>query len=123
LYFLQPSKGNNIVDKSGQIFSIGGKDETINVQLKDGERELRCVVPISLARDLGPHLRGGKVRLFGRGFWSRVDGYWTMKSFAAETFVVLDQKSLHSSIATIRKHLEGVDPDDFMSTMNELRHG
>jgi len=46
----------------GQIHSIGGKDETINVLLKDGEREVRCVVSILLARDLGPHLALGARR-------------------------------------------------------------
>ncbi len=34
----------------GQIFSIGGKDQTINVHLRNGEKELKCVVSVKLAR-------------------------------------------------------------------------
>jgi len=105
----------------GQIFSIGGKDETINVHLKDGERELRCVVSISLARDLGPHLRGGRLRLFGQGFWSRVDGRWAMKTFEADSFVVLDESPLRATLSSIRKTFAQVNPDEFLETTLELR--
>jgi hypothetical protein len=118
---LGPVRRSTSID--GQIFSIGGKDETINVHLRDGSQEVKCVVSISLARDLGPHLRGCKVRLSGSGFWWRIDGKWTMKNFTADSFLVLNQSSLQGTITSIRKALVGVEPNEFMATMLELRNG
>ena len=107
----------------GQIFSIGGKDETMNVYLNDGQNELKCVVSVELARRLGPHLRGPRIRLFGQGLWYRVDDDWQMRSFTAADFMVLDDAPLNATLQAIRETLSGVEPDDFIATMAELRHG
>jgi hypothetical protein len=105
----------------GQVYSIGGKDETINIHLRNGETELRCVVSIELARKLGPHLLGGTVRLFGHGLWSRIDGEWQMKTFAADDFIALDNSPLQATLGSISNAFDGVAADLAVATILELR--
>ena len=114
-----PVKRNASVD--GHIYSIGGKDDTINVHLLDGEEEIKCVVSVALAKALAPHLRGQKIRLFGSGLYNRVDGLWQRKSFVATDFVMLGDSSLAFDLNSIRSLFADIDPASFMSAMSELR--
>lgn len=107
----------------GQIFSIGGKDETINVYLNDGQREIKCVVSVELARRLGTHLRGARIRFFGQGMWYRIDGSWQMKGFTADDFTPLDEAPLDGTIKSIQATFLGIDAKEFLATMLELREG
>jgi hypothetical protein len=107
----------------GQIFSIGGKDETINVHLNDGQQEIKCVVSVELARRLGPHLRGPRIRCFGHGFWYRIDGVWQMKGFTAEDFTPLSDTPLDGTLKSIQSTLSGISANEFLATMAELREG
>jgi len=106
----------------GQVYSIGGKDETINIRLRNGETELKCEVSIALARSLGPHLLGGTVRLFGQGLWNRVDGDWQMKSFTANDFIALDDSPLQDTVCSISGAFDGVAADLAVSSLLDLRH-
>jgi hypothetical protein len=107
----------------GHIYSIGGKDETINIHLKDGDSETRCIVSIALARRLTPYLlMPQKVRLIGSGQWYRQDGHWHMRSFTAEDFIPLNESTLTESLARLRASFSDVDPGEFMETMSELRN-
>lgn len=115
-----PVQRTAVVD--GQIFSIGGRDETINVHLRNGNEETKCVVSVELARKLAPHLLGGKIRLIGRGIWYRTDGQWHMRNFTAGEFTVLDERSLPTTLADIRDTLSGVSADEFLAAMEGLRH-
>lgn len=105
----------------GEIFSIGGKDDTINVQLRANGVEMRCTVPIELARRLAPHMFGGKVRLIGHGNWYRLDGVWTMKTFSADDFKIPSDKNLAESLDHIRCMFPLAAPDEFMASLQELR--
>jgi len=107
----------------GQIFSIGGKDETINVHLNDGQQEIKCVVSVELARRLGPHLRGPRVRFFGQGLWYRVDGVWQMKGFTADDFTPLPDTPLDVTLKSIQATLSGINASEFLATMADLREG
>lgn len=106
----------------GQIFQIGGKDQTINVHLrgKDGD-DVRVEVSISLARQLAPYLLSGEVRLFGEGDWYRIDDRWERHNFTATGFCPLGTDSLIDSLQHIRSIFADVDADDFSATMAELR--
>jgi hypothetical protein len=106
----------------GKVSSIAGKDETINIHLRDGDEDLRCVVSISLARRLGSYLLGGRVRLFGHGLWNRVDGEWQMKTFTADDFVGLNESALPGTLEVITRSFEGISPDVAAATLLELRH-
>jgi hypothetical protein len=109
---------------TGKIWSIGGKDETVNVYLRDDDRQdHRCVVSVAMAKRLTPYLFGRKVRLSGIGQWNRVDGLWQLKSLTADEVTELDDSSLSDSIARMRGLFEGVDTQEFLDTMDNLRHG
>lgn len=107
----------------GEVYLIGGKDETINVYLKDGQREHKCIVSVEVARRLGAHLRGARIRFFGQGVWYRVDGSWRMKTFAADDFLPLEEVPLAKTLEKIRSDLSGLDASDFLAVMEELREG
>ena len=105
----------------GQIFSIGGKDETINVHLRNKNQTYRCEVSIELARKLAPYFLNGAVRLYGQGDWYRVDSKWEMTNFFASDFVELDQKDLYESLRGLREVFASVPAEGLLSTMDELR--
>ncbi len=107
----------------GHIYLIGGKDDTINVYLTDGQRESKCVVSVALAQQLGRYLRGPRLRLFGEGWWYRVDGTWQLKNFTAERFAVLEEQPLGETLLAIQETLAGIDPKEFWETVEELREG
>ena len=106
----------------GQIFQIGGKDDTINVHLRDKQTIYRCEVSVDLAKRLAPLFLTGKVRLFGYGDWYRVDSQWEMGSFTAVDFVELDRTTIHETLAGLRKVFADVAAEDFTQTMEVLRH-
>ncbi len=105
----------------GQVYSIAGRDETINIHLRNKDAELKCVVSVALARSLGQHLLGKTVRLYGEGLWNRVDGAWQMKTFTADRFIVLDDSPLPDSLDAVRDIFDGVSPDATAVTLFELR--
>lgn len=110
----------------GQIFQIGGKDETINVHLCNPQRPsetYRCEVSIALARKLMPYFLVGKVRLFGEADWYRTDGGWVMSpnTFTAVDFVQLVDCGLETTINSMRDLFADVKADAAM--LEELRHG
>jgi hypothetical protein len=107
----------------GQIFSIGGKDDTINVQLRDKGEVYRCEVSIELARKLATRFLLGKVRLFGHGEWFRVDSKWTMASFTATDFETMDERSLHDTLASVRDIFAGSDEAALLASVHSLREG
>lgn len=106
----------------GQIFSIGGKDDTINVHIRDKQQTYRCEVSIELAKKLAPHFLSGKVRLFGQGDWYRADGRWEVSRFLAVDFTILDNETLPATLANLREAFADVDAADFIPTMEKLRH-
>lgn len=119
-----PVRRKSIVD--GQIFQIGGKDETINVHLRNPERPnetYRCEVSISLARKLAPHFLLGKVRLFGEADWYRNDTSWLMSpnSFSADDFEPLAECGLNKTIQDVRQIFVDVKSD--AALLERLRHG
>ena len=108
-------------DLDGQIYQIGGKDETINVHMRGRDGEIRFEAGIELARRMAPFLLLGRVRVFGEGEWWRVNGKWERHNFFATDFIPLDRTSLTDSIKGIQGLFSGVSADDFLSVMAELR--
>jgi hypothetical protein len=107
----------------GQIFSIGGKDETINVHLRDRGQEIRAEVSVALARQLAPYFLGHRIRLFGEGDWYRINSKWTRVNFFAFSYEQLASQTITEAVEGVQKLFEGVDPAEQTSTMTELRHG
>jgi hypothetical protein len=106
----------------GQIYQIGGKDETINIHLRGQEGDVKAEASIELARKLAKHLLLGRVRLLGAGEWYRVNGKWERINFTATDFIALDLQSLPDTIKEIQQVFHGLDPEEFVALMDELRH-
>jgi hypothetical protein len=105
----------------GQIYQIGGKDETINVHMRGRDGEIRAEVSIELARRLAPHLLLGRVRLFGEGDWYRVNEKWERQNFTAVDFAPLDKHSLPDALREMQQLFSDVSPNDYFSLVAELR--
>jgi len=88
----------------GQVFRLGGKDETIHLQIRDGGRELVGLeADIHLAQQLRHYLLGPTLRLHGSGLWFRsADGVWELRTFKVESFEVLDDTPLEEVITRLR---------------------
>lgn len=100
-----PVRRQSIID--GQIFQIGGKDETINIHLRNVQKPNethRAEVSIDLARKLAPYFLLGRVRLFGEGDWYRTDSGWVISpnTFTAHDFEPLDESNLSRTIGSVR---------------------
>ena len=118
---LGPIRRNGSIE--GQIYQVGGRDETINIHLRNKDKVFRCEASIDLARRLVVHLLAGNVRLFGEGEWYRVSGEgWKMSSFTAKDFVLLDPHTLGQAVESIRGIFADVSGDSY-ELMSDLRHG
>lgn len=106
----------------GQVYRIGGKDETKHVAIRDDAREFNLVVNEALALELRHHLFGGHLRFRGTGTWFRHgDGRWELKSFKAVAFEVLDDAPLSELVERLRavpSELRGLD-DAVRKLMND----
>jgi hypothetical protein len=88
----------------GQILSVGGKDRTAHVILRDGAVTYSNIeLSHDLARAMSVHLYGAKVRLFGQGRWERhPDGAWKLLKFSVDRFEPLDNTPLSQVLGQIR---------------------
>lgn len=109
----------------GEIIQIGGRDETINVQLKAGDSIHLCVTSKAVARRLARHIFGGPIRVRGRGTWARLEsGAWLLKRFEIEDFETLEETSLSELFEGLRERLippEGgrMNPVELMRQLRE----
>jgi hypothetical protein len=89
----------------GQVYRIGGKDETKHVHIRDGSLEFtELVTTEAVALRLRHHLFGGTLRFHGQGTWFRSeDGTWQLRNFRIADFEELDGQPLGEVIANLRK--------------------
>jgi len=89
----------------GQVYRIGGKDETKRVHIRDGALEFtELVTTEAIALRLRHHLFGGTLRFHGHGTWyRRGDGTWQLKNFRIADFEQLDDRPLGEVVASLRK--------------------
>lgn len=88
----------------GQVYRIGGKDESKHVHIRNAGREFTTLVADeALALSLRHHLFGGTLRFSGTGTWVRHgDGTWDLKKFDIAHFEALDDASLEDVLGRIR---------------------
>lgn len=88
----------------GQLVSVGGRDTSAHAILQDGAVTFTgCTLSRELARDLGKHLYGPKIRFTGNGRWERqVDGAWKLLDFRVDHFDVLDNSPLPEVLNDLR---------------------
>ena len=106
----------------GVLIRIGGRDDTVPVHLRDGERIHLCNATREMARRLAVHLYGQTLRVQGDGRWERdADGGWVMKRFNITNFEELDDAPLGQVVQRLRE-VDGSDWKDIEDPVVELRH-
>ena len=105
----------------GEIYQIGGKDETINVHLRNRQGEVRAEVSVELAKKLAHYLLAGRVRLFGQGDWYRNGSRWEPANFTAFGFEQIRGSTVAEDLQYIGEVFAEVDPDEHMKALAELR--
>ncbi|WP_156022656.1 hypothetical protein [Sphingobium indicum] len=97
-----PFKKEGTLD--GEVYRIGGKDETKHVGIRDGKREYNLVTSEAVALELRHHAFSGQIRFHGTGTWYRhADGEWELRTFKVKDFDVLDDAPLSEVIDRLRK--------------------
>ncbi len=108
----------------GELIRIGGRDETVPVHLRDGDRIHICNADREIARRLGSHLYGRTLRVQGIGRWERdADGIWSLIRFNIKEFEILDAALLNEVVGRLRG-VEGSgwkDIDDPTDELERLR--
>lgn len=112
---------------TGQLIRVGGRDETVPVNLRDGQiilTGLNCTQ--ELARRIAPHLYGPILKVHGTGNWIRTGaGVWDLQSFKITDFEILDDIPLLTVVEHLRK-VKGSEwsqiPDPVLTLLKE-RHG
>jgi hypothetical protein len=120
-----PFKQDGTLD--GEVIRVGGKDETIPVNLRDGPViHTKLSTTREIARRLAKHLFEGVVRVHGTGVWYRGgDGTWELLSFKIVDFELLDDAPLGDVVERLRKtpgNEWGEVPDPVRELL-ERRHG
>lgn len=98
----------------GEVIGVAGRDETIQIYLREGEKILTCTGTKEKARALAQHLFEGKVRVQGEGKWKRnKTGEWILVSFFVESFTRL----LLESHAEVVKQLRSIENEELRNTI------
>ena len=105
----------------GVLIRIGGRDDTVPVHLRDGDRIHLCNTTREMARRLAGYLYGPTLRVHGEGRWERdAKGSWLMKRFNITNFEQLDDAPL-GQIAQRLREVGGSGWKDIEDTAQELR--
>lgn len=97
-----PFKQDGTLD--GQLYRIGGKDESKHVHIRDGRHEYSVLTTNEeVALRLRHHLFGATLRFHGTGTWYRhADGSWELKAFKIRDFEELDDAPLEEIVRRLR---------------------
>ena len=87
----------------GEVIGVAGRDETVQVYLREGERIHTCTGSKEQARALAQYLFEGKVRVFGDGRWRRTKaGEWELYRFVIDSFLPLKTEPLSAIVTRLR---------------------
>ena len=110
----------------GVLISIGGADQTVHVQLQNGEMKYTGLeTNRETARRLAKHLYES-IRVSGSGRWFREqDGTWTLRRFKVAAFEVLKKTDLRAAVDELRAIEDGdwKTMDDPIAALGALRDG
>lgn len=108
----------------GRLYRIGGKDDTIPVNLEGADGEtLRCEASIEIAQGLSS-LLFKQVRVSGRGTWERSpEGRWKLKKLKIESYQELDTAKVSDVVGRLQSigGLKWADMDDPHAVAKDLR--
>lgn len=111
----------------GQLIRVGGKDETVPINLLDGDIvHTGLYASRALSLELSRYYLGPVIRVHGTGTWFReATGAWLLKSFRIDSFEVLDDAGL-DEVVTALQRVEGSrwrEVPDPVRALLEERHG
>lgn len=89
----------------GQVIRIGGRDETVPLQLADADGQFFDIniKGRELAKQIASHFFGDPIRVFGTGTWTRCsDGVWKLDRFVAHGFEPLDSRPIADLVNELR---------------------
>jgi len=102
----------------GEIIQIGGRDETISVYLRDGERIHICTASREEGRRLA-HYLWTHVRVRGQGHWKRTrDGIWSLDRFLIDSFVPLTIEP----VTEVVQRLRAIESPELASVQDPMRY-
>jgi hypothetical protein len=109
----------------GVVIMVGGESDPVPVHIEDGNQIYVCRAKRQLAKELAVHIFGQPVRVEGDGRWFRdAMGIWIMKTFQISSFVVLEDTTLSTVIATLRQMpAKWKDQPEAMTTLKAIRSG
>lgn len=113
----------------GIVIRIGGKDQTIHIHLKDGERTYSCfTTSLERAKALRPYLLEYEkpIRVSGKGKWNRTpSGQWELQEFKIGDFEELRNDELQQVLERMRQVPgSGWDTiDDPIAELERIRRG
>ena len=115
----KPLMVNKSGSVQGELYSVGGKDETVPVRLEGANGEtLFCEASKEVAQSLS-HLLFKQVRVSGQGTWERPSGGgWRLRKLKIETFQELAASNVSAVMANMQaigglKWAEMEDPSRF----------
>lgn len=91
---------------TGVVTRIGGRDDTVPLLLEDldGVFYETNVKGRDLAKEIGQHIFGDPIRVYGNGTWNQTsEGRWQLTRFIVHSFEVLDNRPLTDLLTELRE--------------------
>ena len=109
----------------GQLYNIGGRDETIPVKLLGSNNEiLNCEANQQTASQLAKYLFK-IIRVHGIGDWENINSQWKLKKLKIEKFEILKDISIKQALSILKedennKWNEMKDRDDILQKVRSI---
>lgn len=89
---------------TGVVMRIGGKDDTVPLLLQDldGTYYEANVIGKDLAREIGQHLFGQAIRVYGQATWKKsADVPWKLERFKVRSYELVDETPIGDLLKTL----------------------
>lgn len=90
---------------TGVVTRIGGRDDTVPLLLEDvdGSFYEANIKGRELAKEIGRHLYGAPIRVYGTGTWKcESGGAWKLEKFIVQSYEELDVRPINEILADLR---------------------
>jgi hypothetical protein len=96
-------------DIQGELYQIGGRDDTISLYIRDGRNIFICTASREQGREISAQLFR-RVRISGTGNWIRNEtGKWKLLNLTFGSFLPLSEEPLSKSIQELRTLAESIE--------------
>lgn len=99
-------------DVQGELFQVGGRDETISLYVRDKRNVFICTATREQGREISEHHLFRQVRLSGTGKWIRNEfGKWKLIELILGRWEPLLHEPLSKSLQSLRTVTESIEGD------------